>query len=122
LGAVERVARATIDRLDRSGPVDRDADVAAVADAVWPRPLRRTRRLHDFGLDVLVGMDVAEIRSFFQAFFELPTERWASYLRIDTPPSELAAVMTSMFRRADWPLRRQLVTGNPRSLLGLLWP
>ena len=122
LRAVERVARATIDRLDRSGPVDRDADVAAVADAVWPRPLRRTRRLHDFGLDVLVGMDVAEIRSFFQAFFELPTERWASYLRIDTPPSELAAVMTSMFRRADWPLRRQLVTGNPRSLLGLLWP
>jgi lycopene beta-cyclase len=84
--------------------------------------LRRSRRLHDFGLDVLLGMDAREIRSFFQTFFELPTDRWASYLRIDTPPLELARVMTSMFTQADWSLRRQLVTGNPRSLFAVLWP
>ena len=93
-----------------------------MTEAVWPTSLRRTRRLHDYGLEVLVGMDVAEIRGFFQAFFDLPTDRWASYLRIDTPPLELARVMSSMFRRADWPLRRQLVTGSPRSLLAVLWP
>ena len=122
LRAVERVADAITERLGRPGPIDRAADTAAVVDAVWPRSLRRTRRLHDFGLEVLVGMDTAEIRGFFQSFFELPPERWASYLRIDTPPSELARVMSSMFGRADWPLRRQLVTGNPRSLLAAFWP
>jgi len=120
LRAVGRVADAVIERLDRPGPVDRAGDIAAVSDAVWPRSLRRTRRLHDFGLEVLVGLDAAEIRSFFQAFFELPTDRWAAYLRIDTPPTELARVMSSLFVQADWPLRRQLVTGNPRSLLAVL--
>jgi lycopene beta-cyclase len=122
LRAVERVADAVTEQLGRPGSVDRAADTAAVYDAVWPRSLRRTRRMHDFGLEVLVGMDAAQIRGFFQAFFELPTDRWAPYLRIDTPPSELARVMSSMFAQADWPLRRQLVTGNPRSLLAVLWP
>ena len=120
LRAVGRVADAVVERLDRSGQIDRAGDIAAVSDAVWPRSLRRTRRLHDFGLEVLVGLDAAEIRSFFQAFFELPTDRWAAYLRIDTPPTELARVMSSLFVQADWPLRRQLVTGNPRSLLAVL--
>lgn len=122
LRAAERVADAVIERLDRPGPVDRPGDAAAVTEAVWPTSLRRTRRLHDFGLGVLVGMDAAEIRGFFQGFFDLPPDRWAAYLRIDTPPLELARVMTSMFAQADWPLRRQLVTGNPRSLLAVLWP
>jgi lycopene beta-cyclase len=122
LRAVERVAEAVAQQLEHRGPVDRRGDADAVTDAVWPRALRRSRRLHDFGLDVLLGMDATEIRSFFQAFFDLPTDRWAAYLRIDTPPLELARVMTSMFAHADWRLRRQLVTGNPRSLLAALAP
>ena len=120
LRAVDRVADAVIKRLDRSGPANHAADIAAVSDAVWPRSLRRTRRLHDFGLEVLVGLDAAETRSFFQAFFELPVNQWGAYLRIDTPPGELARIMSSMFAQADWPLRLQLVTGNPRSLLAVL--
>jgi lycopene beta-cyclase len=120
LRAAGRVADAVIERLGR--PVDRTADAAAVVDAVWPRSLRRTRRLHAFGLEVLVGMDAAEIRGFFQTFFELPTDRWASYLRIDTPPLELARVMGAMFAQAEWSLRRQLLTGSPRSLFGVLRP
>ncbi len=122
LRAAERVAGAVRECLARPGPVDRAADAVAIADAVWPRDLRRARRLHDFGLDVLLGMDTAEIRAFFQAFFDLPPERWAPYLRIDTPPSELARIMTAVFRRADWPLRRQLLRGNPRSLVAALAP
>ncbi len=122
LRAAERVAVAARERLVRPGPVDPSADAAVVADAVWPRHLRRTRRLHDFGLDVLLGMDAAEIRAFFQAFFDLPPERWAPYLRIDTPPTELARIMTAVFRQADWSLRRQLLTGNPRLLVAALAP
>jgi lycopene beta-cyclase len=122
LRAADRVAEAAAEVLQRGGQQDDFAGVRAIAEAVWPASLRRTRRLHDFGLEVLLGMDAADIRSFFQTFFELPTDRWAAYLRIDTPPGELARVMTSMFVRADWRLRRQLVTGNPRSLLGVFWP
>ena len=122
LRAADRVAEAAVEVLQRGGQQDDSAGVRAIAEAVWPASLRRTRRLHDFGLEVLLGMDAADTRSFFQTFFELPTDRWAAYLRIDTSPGELAGVMTSMFVRADWRLRRQLVTGNPRSLFAVFWP
>ncbi|WP_051062780.1 lycopene cyclase family protein [Ilumatobacter nonamiensis] len=120
LRAADRVASAIAERLDR--PADRTADHRAVADAVWPIRLRRSRRLHDYGLAVLLDMDAAQIRRFFQTFFELPADRWPTYLRVDAAPRDVAAVMTTMFRRADFPLRRRLVTGNPLTLLSALRP
>ncbi len=101
-----------------------DADMLARAarESVWPVPARRTRSLHDYGLDVLTDADPVRLRSFFDTFFDLPRERWAAYLRIGTPPAELAAVMSQMFLRADWPLRRTLVSSNPRPFARLLRP
>jgi len=123
LRAADRVAAAVVTALDgRPNGVTDDELSASVSNAVWPTALRRTRRLHDYGLSVLLEMDSPEIRNFFQTFFELPEEAWASYLRIDTRPDRLAGVMTSMFRRAGWPLRRRLLRGNLRLLLGVLSP
>ncbi|MGA9278076.1 lycopene cyclase family protein [Ilumatobacter sp.] len=123
LRAADRVADAIVERLDVTRkPNDARADAEAVAAAVWPTALRRSRRLHDYGLDVLLAMDVDEIRRFFETFFSLPREQWAAYLRIDTPPRDLARVMSTMFRRADWGLRRRLVSRNPRLLFGVLRP
>jgi len=42
-----------------------------VHDSVWPRPLRRTRRLHGYGLEVLLRLDQDELATFFDAFFDL---------------------------------------------------
>ena len=119
LRSADRVAVAVASAFDVGSD---DAQWTSIANAVWPTELRRTRRLHDYGLSVLLEMDSAEIRNFFQTFFELPETKWGSYLRIDTPPQQLAGVMTSMFRRAGWPLRRRLLRGNLRSLLGVLSP
>ena len=47
------------------------------------RELRRTRRLHDYGLEVLLRLDQDELATFFDAFFDLPIEVWAPYLRVD---------------------------------------
>lgn len=116
LRAADRVGAAVAQQLAGA------PDGRALADAVWPRALRRSRRLHDYGLGVLLDMDVDDIRRFFQAFFELPPERWAAYLRVDTPPAELAGVMTAMFTRADWALRRRLVAGDLSLLPRALWP
>ena len=118
LRAADRVATVIESELGHGGFPDRDA----ITHAVWPRALRRTRRLHDYGLDVLRDMDSSQIRSFFATFFDLPTPQWSAYLRIDTAPRELAGVMAAMFSRADWPLRRRLLEGDPRLLLGVLRP
>ena len=120
LRAADRVAGVIATRLGaHAGAASKD-DIHESEAAIWPRSLRRARRLHDYGLDVLLDMDAAEIRTFFETFFALSDERWASYLRIDSSPRELAGTMAAMFRRADWSLRRRLLSGDLRLLLAAL--
>ena len=84
----------------------------AIWDAVWPPSLRRTRRLHDYGLEVLLGLGPAELASFFDAFFDLPVDVWAPYLRVDSPPAAVLRTMSAVVRRLPWAMRRRLVA-NP---------
>lgn len=86
-------------------------------DAVWPTSLRRTRALHQYGLASLASFDGPELQEFFDTFFSLPTADWSAYLRIDTPPSAIAKVMTKFFSRMSWRVRAKVMTANPLSLL-----
>jgi len=117
--AAPRVAEAIAGVL--SGPSG-VIDSAVVAEAVWPTALRRTRVLHDFGLDVLLDLDDEEVRSFFDAFFDLAPADWSAYLRIDTSPGEISSVMSHLFRSSSWRLRRRLAGRNPAALVRLLRP
>ena len=99
-----------------------DAAPRELWDVVWPRGARRTRVLHDFGSSVLLDLDVHEIRMFFDVFFDLPVPDWSRYLRISTPPAEIARVMARMFAAAPWSLRRRLVGRNPLALARVLRP
>ena len=124
LRAVPRVADAIATAIDDArhagseAAVDRDA----VWDAVWPMAMRRTRVFHDMGLSMLLRLDAAGQSEFFSTFFDLPTDRWSEFLRIDAPPSDIAAVMAEVFRTSSWSLRRRLAGGNPAALARLLRP
>ena len=85
------------------------ADARTVWDAVWPRALRRTRRLHDYGLEVLLGLDQDALATFFDTFFDLRVDVWAPYLRIDAPPGAVSRTMTTLLRRLPRGLRRRLL-------------
>ncbi len=117
--AAPRVAAAVVTALAAGPGV---IDSGPVAEAVWPAPLRRTRVLHDYGLDVLLGLDDDEVRAFFDAFFDLPVEDWSAYLRVDTSPTEVSAVMARLFRSSTWSVRRRLAGRNPAALARLLRP
>jgi lycopene beta-cyclase len=106
---------------------ERIADVLAagsphgsLAHIVWSDEALRTRALHDYGLSVLQKMDVDEVCAFFDAFFDAPLEQWSAFLRIESSPIEVARLMATMFRRADWSLRRRLVAANPVPLMRAL--
>lgn len=92
-------------------------DPTGVTAAVWPRSARRARQLHRYGLEVLLDLGPDEIGAFFDTFFDLPTPRWAPYLRIDAPPAAIVATMAAVFRAASWPLRRRLLSADPRRLV-----
>ena len=85
------------------------ADAPTVWAAVWPRHLRHTRRLHDYGLQVLLGLDQDALATFFDTFFELPIDVWAPYLRIDATPRQVSRTMTTLLRRLPRGLRRRLL-------------
>jgi lycopene beta-cyclase len=91
----------------------------SVWQAVWPDSLARTRAWHEAGLAALVRLPSAMIGEFFDEFFSLPTELWAGYLRIDTPPEQVRAAMLGLFARANWSLRLRLASA-PGGLLRAL--
>lgn len=97
-------------------------DPTPIAEAVWTASMRRTRVLHDYGLEVLLDLDDDAVRAFFDAFFELSVVDWSAYLRVDAAPGEVSAVMARLFRSSSWKLRRRLAGRNPASLARLLRP
>ena len=117
--AAPRVAAAIDRALATSSGV---ADPAPIAETVWPSQMRRTRVLHDYGLEVLLDLDDDDVRAFFDAFFDLPIDDWTAYLRVDSSPGEVSAVMARLFRSSNWQLRRRLAGRNPASLARLLRP
>jgi lycopene beta-cyclase len=91
-----------------------------VHEAVWPRPTRRTRALHDRGLAALLRLDPHATTDFFEAFFSLPVERWAPYLSIDSRPRDVARAMRGVFRAAPWSVRRRLARVDRRLVARLV--
>jgi lycopene beta-cyclase len=88
-----------------------DQLAAAAWSAVWPRARRRARRLEEVGLSRLLVMGPEDVRSFFDAFFGLPVERWSPYLSGSGSTAELARAMTALFRASPGDVRRRLARG-----------
>jgi lycopene beta-cyclase len=112
-----RVAGAIAYALQRDDPA---SSAELVWNALWPADTRRARALHDYGLAALLRLQTDEVQSFFDAFFELPTEWWSAYLRVDTTATEVARVMSAVFRAVPWTVRRRLLAGNPMTFARLL--
>ncbi|MGI9052317.1 MAG: lycopene cyclase family protein [Ilumatobacteraceae bacterium] len=111
LRAAPRVADAIAAAL--AVPASGRPNVRPVHDAVWPRSARRTRRLHDHGLEVLLRLAPTELAEFFDAFFDLPIGLWSAYLRIDSPPGDVSRAMTGVLRGLPWRVRRRVLATPP---------
>lgn len=88
----------------------------AVWDAVWPQAQIRTRAWYDMGLAVLQSLPAESLPDFFDAFFSLPTSRWAAYLRVDADPRDVRATMLGVFGRVSAATRLRLMSSP-----GAMW-
>lgn len=89
-------------------------------DELWRPAMRRTRDLHDGGLDVLLRLDGDGLVDFFEAFASIDPSLWADFLRVDAPDGRVAAAMRAVFAAAPWSVRRRLLGLDRRVLLRLL--
>ena len=108
LRAAPRVAEAIANSVS-SGSLD----ARGVWGAVWPRAARRTRLLHDHGLEVLLRLSPNELSAFFDAFFELPEPLWSAYLRVDASAADVSRAMAAVLRRLPRPVRRRVLATTP---------
>ena len=104
--------------------LQRRATVEAVSAAAWAARStpahRRARSLQEYGLDVMLRMDLAGQQQFFDEFFSLSPDQIDRYLGDSSGATEVAAVMRAVWAKASSDLRRSLATGDPRVLARVL--
>ncbi|GFR49762.1 hypothetical protein Agub_g11924 [Astrephomene gubernaculifera] len=134
LGAAPTVADAIIDQL--STPGDKAADAGAplrppsesaaarmataVWAATWPLPRIRQRAFFNFGMDILLSLDLAQMREFFRAFFSLSDFHWHGFLSTRLSFSQLIAFGLSLFLRSSNAARSSLLRLGVPGLLVML--
>ncbi|HYW07522.1 MAG TPA: lycopene cyclase family protein, partial [Longimicrobium sp.] len=111
LAAAPVLADAVATALGRTGATPESATAAAWS-ALWPADRKRRFALFRFGMEILMGMNAAETRGFFEAFFALPERDWRGYFGDTLPARSLAGVMTRFFAMAPAPVRRRLALGG----------
>ena len=134
LGAAPLVADAIIDQL--SSVCDRAADAgagaaprsaeeqetmaAAVWAAMWPVQRVRQREFFEFGMEVLLKLDLQETRDFFSAFFSLSDFHWQGFLSARLSFVELIGFGLSLFVNASNAARTNLLVKGLPGLVVML--
>lgn len=75
----DRATEAKSRRAPRSSQ-EAEEMAAAVWAASWPKDRIRQREFFNFGMDVLLKLDLAQTRQFFNAFFDLSAFHWQGFL------------------------------------------
>lgn len=82
---------------------------AAVWRAMWPVERLRQRAFFEFGMDVLLKLDLAETRQFFAAFFSLSDRHWQGFLSSRLSFLELIGFGLSLFAKSSNAARANLL-------------
>ena len=143
LGAAPEIADAIIDALGGGQPkigeaaaLPRPTDAAAAAmaetgneatamstdlwETIWPEERLSQREFFNFGMEVLLTLDLRATRAFFSAFFSLSEFHWQGFLSSRLSLSELIVFGLSLFSKSSWEMRLSLVAKGLPGLIGLL--
>lgn len=134
LGAAPQVADTIIEQL--SSPADKAADAgkarrpsdeaeadamaAAVWRATWPVERLRQRAFFNFGMAVLLKLNLYDMREFFNAFFSLSAFHWHGFLSARLKFWELIAFGLALFSKASNTARITLLSKGLPDLVGML--
>ncbi|GIL80240.1 hypothetical protein Vretimale_17433 [Volvox reticuliferus] len=134
MGAAPTVADAIIDQL--SGPADKatnagsalrpssEAEAVRMANAVWRAtwPLERIRQraFFTFGMDVLLSLDLLQIREFFRAFFSLSSFHWHGFLSTRLSFPQLIVFGLSLFYKSSNAARSSLLVRGVPGVFSML--
>lgn len=123
LGAAPMVSDALIDELSslggqdkanwspsRSSEIDLDQASEEIWSKIWPNSRIRQREFFNFGMEVLLKLDLAETREFFAAFFALSDYHWQGFLSSRLSFIELIGFGLSLFAKSSNEARLNLLS------------
>ena len=93
---------------------------AAIWKSLWPKQRLRQREFFTFGMDVLLKLDLHEIRQFFAAFFSLSDYHWQGFLSSRLTFPELIGFGLALFARSSNKARANLVFKGTPGLVGMV--
>ncbi|GLC47197.1 hypothetical protein PLESTB_001621900 [Pleodorina starrii] len=134
MGAAPTVADAIIDQLSK--PADKATDAgaslrpsseseaasmsSAVWRAIWPVERIRQRAFFTFGMDVLLSLNLFEMREFFRAFFSLSAFHWHGFLSTRLSFPQLIVFGLSLFVKSSNAARSSLLMRGLPGLVAML--
>lgn len=134
LGAAPTVADALIDELSslggrdkgdwkpsRSTPINLDSASQEVWSKIWPSSRISQREFFNFGMEVLLKLDLAETRDFFSAFFALSDYHWQGFLSSRLTFIELIGFGLSLFAKSSNEARINLLSKGFPGLIIMLY-
>ena len=80
----------------------------------------RQRAFFNFGMDVLLKLDLGETREFFAAFFQLSDFHWQGFLSAQLTFTELIGFGLALFAKSSTAARLDLLSKGLPGLLGML--
>mmetsp|Transcript_12609 Transcript_12609/g.27244 ORF Transcript_12609/g.27244 Transcript_12609/m.27244 type:complete len:555 (+) Transcript_12609:195-1859(+) len=134
LGAAPGVADAIIDQLSRpadkasqSGVARRpgsEQEAQAMAEAVWqatwPVARLRQRAFNTFGMDMLLTLNLFQMREFFASFFSLSEFHWHGFLSTRLSFTQLIGFGLALFMNASNSARMNLLKCGIPGLITML--
>ncbi len=134
LGAAPTVADALIDELSslggqdkgdwspsKAGSVNLDTASEEIWSTIWPYSRICQREFFNFGMEVLLKLDLAETRDFFAAFFALSDFHWQGFLSSRLTFIELIGFGLSLFVKASSEARLNLLSKGFPGLAVMLY-
>lgn len=105
-----------------------EAEATAMSEAIWkttwPLERLRQREFFCFGMDVLLALDLAKTRQFFDAFFRLSDRNWQGFLSARLMFTELVLFGLQLFASVRGGARLVRAVGGERCPrpCGFPWP
>ncbi|KAL3682483.1 hypothetical protein R1sor_000505 [Riccia sorocarpa] len=103
----------------RPGPSGDEISAGVWAD-LWPMDRQQQREFFCFGMDVLLKLDLAGTRRFFDAFFDLDDHHWQGFLSSRLYFLELVGFGISLFAHATNTARAEIVVKGTPPLLNMI--
>ncbi|XP_073389043.1 lycopene beta cyclase, chloroplastic isoform X1 [Physcomitrium patens] len=104
---------------DNAGPSGDELAAGVWAD-LWPLERQQQRAFFCFGMEVLLKLDLAGTRRFFDAFFDLEAHLWQGFLSSRLYFIELIGFGLSLFKHATNHARAEIVASGTVPLAKLI--